>query len=121
METVCNYHKYGHCKFGETCRKFHPKELCKNDDCEIQECMNRHPKSCKYFDEYRRCKFGDFCSFSHKNESSGRGDLADLKARLDVLEKKIEDKDCEIASLNDKVNKMQENNESLQIEFTKAL
>ena len=60
-EDILNYHKYRHCKFSETCRKFHSKENCeKNNDCETFKCLKRHPRSCRYFEKFRRCKFGDF-------------------------------------------------------------
>ena len=68
LESLCLYNKFGHCKFSETCRKLHNKEICRNKTCEIQHCLKRHPRPCKYFQEYKRCKFGEFCSFSHDSE-----------------------------------------------------
>ena len=123
-EHICNYHKYGHCKFSETCRKFHSKENCENDECETFKCLKRHPRSCRYFEEFRRCKFGEFCSFAHKIKE--KNDIpnevtVDLEARIEVLENKVKDKDSEIDDLRKKVNEIEEQNEASKIEFTKTL
>ena len=117
-DVLCLYHKYGHCKYSETCRKFHPKETCYEHDCEIKECLKRHPKSCKYFDEYQRCKFGEFCSFSHI-EKVFKPDIVTI--RLDALEEKMKEKDSEIEALNEKLVQLEENNKVLKIELTKAI
>ena len=54
----------------------------------------RHPKICKYFQEYKRCKFGEYCYFHHKES---RSDLLekrvnDLIHKVDNFEKKLEEK-----------------------------
>ena len=122
-QVVCLYNKFGHCKYSETCRKFHSKEICEKDDCEIKECVNRHPKSCKYFDEYRRCKFGEFCSFSHKKQKTLKSDsfTADLLMRLAALEKKNDENESKIKVLNDDLNSIQEYNKNMEIQLTNAL
>ena len=63
MKTVCQFNKFGFCKFGVTCRHLHFSETCENKLCEISNCLKRHPTMCKYFKIYNRCKFGSFCSY----------------------------------------------------------
>ena len=99
LETLCLYNKYGYCKFSETCRKFHIKEICENQHCETKSCLKRHPRPCGYYQEYKRCKFGSFCSFSHKSEVNVPNELEELRNRFDTLENKMKEKDKEIEAL----------------------
>ena len=62
---ICQHHKFGYCKFRELCRHRHINDMCEDSECEVQFCIRRHPKRCRFYDQYKRCKFGDFCSFVH--------------------------------------------------------
>ena len=62
-ETICRHNKYGHCKYGETCRHYHVNEICERSKCKIFRCEKRHPRECKYWREYKICKFNEFCSY----------------------------------------------------------
>ena len=59
-ENVCYFFKFGFCKYVDKCKYKHEKE-----NCEIEKCASRHPKSCRYFKEFGMCKFGDYCLFNH--------------------------------------------------------
>ena len=61
---ICVYHKYGYCKFQNSCRNTHEQELCDIENCDGKICDKRHPKPCRYFQNYGRCKFNP-CSYSH--------------------------------------------------------
>ena len=101
-ETVCQFNKYGHCKFSEKCRRLHIKETCENKTCEIFNCSKRHPKKCLFFEQYNRCKFGEFCSYSHTFEKVAAqpdNTIEDMKARLQAIEKDMREKDEEIKVL----------------------
>ena len=63
--SICLHNKFGFCKHGEKCRKQHINEICKNKECNLNECERRHPKECKFFRLYKRCKFGDYCAYDH--------------------------------------------------------
>ena len=110
MVTVCQFNKYGFCKFGETCRHLHLSETCENKLCETSSCPKRHPKTCRYFSIYNRCKFGSFCFFNHEIEDleTQNGDdemktrLAFLEDQVIKLEAKIKDNDVEIKDLEEK-------------------
>ena len=90
---MCNFNKYGFCRYQERCRKFHGKILCENLNCEVRECKLRHPKQCKFLRDYGYCKFGEWCYFSHKElrkmSNAENEELKELKNRFNNLGKKI--------------------------------
>ena len=65
-DAFCQHNKFGFCKHGEKCWKKHVEEICKNENCDINQCRKRHPQLCRYFSVYKRCKFGQYCAFSHE-------------------------------------------------------
>ena len=77
-ENICQFNKFGFCKFKTNCFRKHEERKCENEQCEIRECPLRHPKKCRYFVEFNNCKFGTFCKFGH-----------------DAIEKRKVDKDIE--------------------------
>ena len=112
-EVICLYYKYGHCKFSSTCRHRHEKDICESKDCEIETCKKRHPKSCRFFEQFQRCKFGEFCSFAHRIKDDEKGDYKSVNERLSLLENKLIEKDCEIENLKQKVSKVEKNQEEM--------
>ena len=66
LKIVCQYNKFGFCRYGSRCYRPHVNEKCDNDNCNFNECPLRHPKKCRYFVEYNKCKFGEYCHFSHE-------------------------------------------------------
>ena len=71
--------------------------------CEKVNCPKRHPRKCKFFQEYKRCKFGDFCSFDHTFANVNddtieelKKELENVKAKVHALEKHIEDKNFKL-------------------------
>ena len=94
---ICQFNKFGHCKFGLNCRQEHVNDICDEDSCDASDCLKRHPRPCKYFDLYRRCKFLDFCSFSHRNVENQHGhdftlDISNLDLKIeDIIVKQRED------------------------------
>ena len=107
-ETICIHHKYGHCKFSFTCRHHHVKDICFEKLCEITNCNRRHPKPCKYFDQYQRCKFGEFCSFSHEIRTHESDDITNMKEKLSKFENDISERDLEIDILKEKLRNVEE-------------
>ena len=66
----CRHYNRGHCKHKGGCDFFHPKEICKeylNDKkCDKKDCVDRHPKVCKYWLKSNAgCKRGISCDFLH--------------------------------------------------------
>ena len=62
--TLCLFNKFGYCKYNETCRKHHVKEICQSKACDISKCKLRHPKLCKFFRNQGMCKFSPY-AFKH--------------------------------------------------------
>ena len=96
-QTVCNFNKYGFCRYQEGCRKFHENKICETLNCVVKECLHRHPKCCKFLRDYGYCKFGEYCKFSHKafgmKSDVEKEELKKLKEKLENLEKEINSKD----------------------------
>ena len=86
-ETLCRFYQFGHCKFGETCQKFHIPDTCTNFPCLLEHCASRHPPLCKFFARFGKCKFEENCSFIHKNTNS---EITKTKEDIKILEKEIE-------------------------------
>ena len=70
-EKVCSHDKYGHCKFGNQCKKHHYKKICQNLAlCQNKDvCNKRHPKYCKRFKSDSFCRFENRCSYFHPEKS----------------------------------------------------
>ena len=93
MEQVCKHYQTGYCKFGEHCRKHHVNIICKKENCNSKDCIERHPKTCKYFTVGNACKFDDSCSYLHvkRNENSDISEQNTLKEKVQEMEKKMEE------------------------------
>ena len=117
-ENICLYNKFGYCKYRETCKYKHVKEICETIQCSEEKCSKRHPRTCRYFRDYRRCKFGSYCTFSHDvPKNSDHCEIKVLKEKVDNLEKIISDKDLEISSIFESIAKQNEK----QTELSKDL
>ena len=86
----CIYYKYGHCKFQNLCRNNHLQELCDIEHCDGRTCDKRHPKLCRYFQNYGKCKFSP-CSYHHGDSLENvkiqklENVVHDLKREMDEL------------------------------------
>ena len=90
---VCQFYKFGYCRFRDTCRKQHIQETCEDIECDLNACNKRHPLTCKYFIEFQRCKFGEYCCFKHEKVTIRNNE------ENDKLKKKIEQLETAITSL----------------------
>ena len=66
----CRYYDRGHCKYKRGCKYFHPRDICSDylqkGQCEIKNCMDRHPKVCKFWSKSKGgCKRDTSCDFIH--------------------------------------------------------
>ena len=61
----CRYFNSGYCKYKQRCKFLHPKNICKETNCERGKCPNRHPKACKWYSGATGCRRGEDCDFSH--------------------------------------------------------
>ena len=110
---MCGHFKFGFCKYKESCRKKHIKEICENSSCVIKICNLRHPKICKFYREFGRCKFTDGCAFKHIVFDNI------LAKRVDNLEKKLNEKDKQIKQLTDSQNDIKQRLAEKENDFEK--
>ena len=135
---LCLFNKFGYCKYLDTCRKQHTKDICEIPQCEVTKCFKRHPRTCRFYQEYGRCKFGEDCYYRHnKNETNSKiveelekvkeksehnkaeadAEIECLKNKVAVLERKLEEVNIVLASGNflDKNEKIENIERSLNV------
>ena len=65
----CRYFNGGYCKYKQKCRYIHPKDICKeyiqNQKCEDKECLDRHPRECKWERSIGGCNRNEVCDYLH--------------------------------------------------------
>ena len=122
MGTVCLFHKFGFCKFRETCRKIHYEETCEVENCESESCAKRHPRTCKYFNIHQRCKFGTFCFFAQRSVLAlNNNEDKEMKTKIATLEDEARKLKDEIKSINNKFKKVEDENRNLEISLNQQL
>ena len=66
--TLCQFDKYGLCRYRQVCRHQHVQDGCENKNCAVKRCQICHPKVCTFFRKSQRCKFGVDCLYRHEPE-----------------------------------------------------
>ena len=84
VETICNFFKYGYCKFKMSCKNKHVTLVCNDDKCNQSKCEKRHPRLCKYISNYGSCKLGSVCAYSH-DDHKRKNENERLEKKLDEL------------------------------------
>ena len=108
-EPVCQFYKYGYCKFGDRCRRLHNHTICKADNCTSYQCSFRHPKACRFFQKYGQCKFGSYCQFGHVQHMPNDRDKnsSSMEELMEKFNKLIDQKVAEVfKTLNDGITKV---------------
>ena len=55
---------------------------------DTEQCLKRHPNSCKRFNSGNGCKHGEKCAYNHKGDVKVR-EVTELKEKINNLEKKL--------------------------------
>ena len=59
------YHNWGFCRFKTKCRCFLPEGICEEylevRTCGSNDCLDRHPKACRWMETIEDCKRGSQC------------------------------------------------------------
>ena len=108
---VCKFYKFGFCKFGDRCRYHHENTVCADDDCTIHHCSYRHPRACRFYQEYGRCKFGIYCQFSHNKLIDQEKTQFNFETIINKLSAKVDEK---LKNLQDEITKI--GNIAIQLE-----
>ena len=106
---TCSYHKYGHCKQGVDCDKYHSKKVCKDSNCDVKSCNDRHPRPCTFY-SLGVCKFSKDCSFSHKKAediNSLRKEVSEFRSKYASAIQQVKKQDNIISILREQVNTLQ--------------
>ena len=104
---ICNYDKFGYCKFKKECIREHLKEECEDlADCKhIKTCNKRHPKRCKNYVSKNACRFESDCAYSHKkSKESIEKDM--LKEKVDTLEKTVSEMEIKLKNFEEELNEI---------------
>ena len=98
---VCQFNKFGYCKYQKNCHKNHENEICPNQTCEVKTCSLRHPKICRFYRDYGRCKFFP-CAYMHVqvNQTYINDAMSQVITELKVL---IQENSSMIENLNEKI------------------
>ena len=105
-QSVCSFNKYGYCKFRKNCRKTHVDESCKDQECEIRTCRFRHPKPCRYFQDFRRCKFSD-CKFKHIEDENDAIEMMKNENRIILAKLNAIDENIKLLDYQEKMLEME--------------
>ena len=107
-QNICFFHKYGFCKYLETCRNYHENEICEKLNCEIRICKLRHPKVCRFYRDLGFCKFSEWCKFSHKvsNKAVKNDKVKEIESKLKILEENLEKNKEDVLQLEEVKEKL---------------
>ena len=120
-QVICLYFKFGHCKFGEQCRKQHLKETCRQENCDLSSCHRRHPRKCKFFFYYGECKFADSCSYSHEVATQDNqvsiAAFKDLEVKVKSQEEFIQEQKNEVKEMNARILLLEKENIEIKLQL----
>ena len=111
---VCNYQKFGFCKYKDLCKNHHLKETCKNLSACVnsKSCQKRHPRVCRKQAIEGVCRFGAACAYHHQEENNN----AEINVKVDELEKTVK----EMAEKKDELEVKLKDMESKYVEVVKT-
>lgn len=111
---ICQYQKYGYCRFKNECNKRHLSSECEDLECKNSKgCEKRHPKRCKRYAS-GNCRFEN-CAYKHQKPTIAE-DPEQLKEKLQVIEKVLHAMTRKVLSLETEVEQLKKksNIESLE-------
>ena len=71
-----------------------------DSNCDILDCIKRHPKECKYYTNYKRCKFNP-CKFLHTKQLNYDEKIKDISENIETERVNIEIK---IKKIDEKID-----------------
>ena len=84
---ACLYSKFGFCKYRDSCKRQHFKQICKdNSTCKsIKSCPKRHPKVCKRYATENGCRFGEKCSYKHQTSAKDQNASEEKVRQMEMV------------------------------------
>ena len=110
-DKVCQYSKFGYCKYTGNCKRIHYSEVCEaHGKCNnINGCERRHPKRCKRFANGINCRFENSCAFSHQDSIKNK-ESEDLKEKVQDLQNTVTEMTIKMTDLEKKLDKIMKAN-----------
>ena len=98
-EVVCNYSKFGFCKYKSLCKRKHFCQVCGDlSSCkDIKNCQMIHPNTCKRFANRKFCKCDQECTYFHKDNTKQNED--ERQAKINLWEKIVTEMAHKLISL----------------------
>ena len=120
-EEICQYHKFGFCKFRKECKRKHFYEECKDlDKCNSKKtCRRRHPKRCKQYDS-GQCRHKEDCAYKHQ-EPIKNVEQAQMVEKLKKLETVVHALTRKVLSLEEEMIKVKKNQEVIEVDEEKDI
>ena len=115
-EEICQYDKFGFCKFRKECKRRHFNEECKDlDKCSsIKTCRKRHPKHCKRYDS-GQCRYKEDCTYKHQ-EPIKNMEQAQMVEKLKKLETVVHALTRKVLSLEEEMIKIKKNKKVIEVD-----
>ena len=91
------------------CDKYHSKKVCRDSNCDVKSCNDRHPRPCTFY-SLGVCKFSKDCSFSHKKAediNSLRKEVSEFRSKYASAIQQVKKQDNIISILREQVNTLQ--------------
>ena len=104
---MCQFSKYGYCKYKDSCDKRHFNEECQElSSCQnIKNCHKRHPRICKRFILGSHCRFKSDCSYKHKDTTNKVE--SELLSIVNALENMVSEMTVKLTSLEMKLKEFE--------------
>ena len=113
--SVCRYNQTGYCRNRSWCDRPHCNTICQQRVCRNRNCIERHPKTCKYFAKYNSCSYKDKCAYTHP-KSRGRENQDKLENEITLLKEEVEKLSAANACIINKLNHIEIENAKLKKE-----
>ena len=81
--TVSKHNQRGYCRCGSKCQQLHNNKICGKRVCCNTSCIDRHPRTCKYYLRNSECKWKEDCAYLHR--------ISDSSIKIDMLEIKVKE------------------------------
>ena len=105
---VCQYFKFGFCKFKSKCKRIHFTEECQNNStCEGKStCQKRHPKNCKRYTS-GNCSFKVDCAYKHQSNIAVL-DHSNIEQKVKFLENFVHELSLKLLNMEEELQALKQ-------------
>ena len=108
---VCQFDKFGFCKYQKDCKRRHFSEECKDlSRCKsIKTCVKRHPKACKQYAS-GHCRFESGCAYKHEEPIPNKEQIQ-MAQKVQKLEQVLHAMTRKVLAMEEEIKEIKKNNE----------